>query len=343
MTPLRSLSARNPRAAQLWAATALLAAGLTSLVVQALASPDGTSAGAVGTFVVVVLAAPVLVRLPAERVAPWVVLAPLLGVAAIVTLDLGSGDAGITGIVFFILPVVFAAAHLRAVGVVVVCAATSAGVAVVVFTLLPRGLATVDATYVTVVLLLVSAVLGRSAAQNERALHRLRLLADLDPLTGLATRRVLDTATAGLARAQRGSGGTGRGALLLVDLDRFKAVNDTHGHLGGDAALTHVAALLRSACRGDDLAARMGGDELAVLLVGCTPEDATRRAHDVVDLVRTTPLVLSDGTRVPLSVSVGVAPVHVLSRTSEDLYARADGALYAAKRAGRDRAVTASA
>lgn len=326
----------------LWAACALAASIVTSQVVQVATHPETMDAVTLATSALVLGVAVALVRLPTAWTAPFVLLAPLLGVAAIVALDLLSRDATFTGLAFFVIPAVYAAALLRAGAIAVVCLATTAGGAVTVFSLLPASPAAVDLAYLAVLVVLISTVLGRTAAQHDALVLRLRTAADTDPLTGLATRRVLDAATADLGGGRSGSP-TGGGALLLVDLDRFKSVNDTYGHLSGDAALTHVAEVLRSACRGDDLAARMGGDELAVLLVGCTPEDATRRAHDVVDPVRTTPLVLSDGTRVPLSVSVGVAPVHVLSRTSEDLYARADEALYAAKRAGRDRAVTASA
>ena len=334
MTLVRSLGARRPRAARAWACASMAATMLTSLVVQGLASHDGTNATAVTSTVLVLGLVVLVLRLPAERVSPWLVLFPLLGVAILVVLDLGSHDAGVTGQVFLVLPVIWAAAHLRAAGVVVVTAASTAADAVVVLSVLPREDALVDLSYTTVLLVAVAAVLGRSTARQEVLVLRLRHQADSDALTGLATRRVLDSA------ATRVEAATG-GALLLVDLDGFKAVNDTHGHLGGDAALVHVASLLRSACREGDVAARMGGDELAVLLVGCSADDARRRAQDVVALVRATPLVLPDGTSVPLSVSAGVAAAAATDGSFDALYGRADAALYAAKRAGRDRAVSA--
>ena len=334
VTLVRSLSARRPRAARAWACSSIAAAMLTSFVAQGLASHDGTNATAVTSTVVVLALVALLLRLPAERVSPWLVGFPLLGVAIVVVLDLGSDDAGVTGQVFLVLPVIWAAAHLRAAGIVVVTAASAAADAVVVLSVLPREPALVDLTYMTVLLVSVAAVLGRAVARQEALVERLRHQAERDALTGLATRRVLDAA------ADRGVGT--QGALLLVDLDAFKAVNDTHGHLGGDAALAHVAALVRAGCRDGDVAARLGGDELALLLVGCSAEDASRRAQDLVAAVRATPLVLPDGTRVPLSISAGVAPASAADHALEDLYARADAALYAAKRAGRGRAVTAA-
>ncbi|MFB9376985.1 diguanylate cyclase [Kineococcus gynurae] len=332
--PAALFAPRNPRAAQVWAALSLAVAALTNALVQAVASDDGISPSTLLTTVGVVLGALVVVRARPERVAPWILLVPLLGVLVVVTLDLRSGDAGVTGQVFFVIPVVWAAAHLRVGGVAVVTAMTIAGEATVVFSILPRAQAWVEFTYLAVLVAVVGAVLARSAANQERLVRRLRELARVDPLTGLVTRRVLERATAALGSADRA-------ALVLVDLDRFKTVNDVHGHRGGDLALVHVAEILTSRCRDSDVVARLGGDELAVLLRGCSIEDARTRADDLVRAVRETPLALPDGTRVPLTVSVGTA-MHLFPGTPDELYERADVALYTAKRTGRDRAVLAA-
>jgi diguanylate cyclase (GGDEF)-like protein len=274
----------------------------------------------------------VLLRMRAERAAPLVVIAPLAGTGTIVWLDLLSADAGITGQVFFIVPVIWAAAQLRLGGAALVTAATVAGEAVVVFTLLPLDEAFTDFAYLTVLLVLICGVLSRSGANQERLVERLREQASIDPLTGLWTRRVLDSATEQVVAA-----GAADAALVVIDLDRFKVINDTHGHLGGDAALAHVAAILSGRCREGDLVARMGGDELAVLMLDCPPATAARRAQAFVDVVRDNPLHLPGGVVVPLSISAGLASSNVATRRAEDLYACADSALYEAKRSGRGR------
>ncbi len=274
----------------------------------------------------------VLLRRRVDRVGPLIVLAPLAGVLAIVWLDLVTRDASVTGQVFFIVPVVWAAAQLRVGGAALVTAATIAGEGVVVWTLLEPQRAVTDFAYLTVLLLLVSGVLNRSGAVQERLVEQLRQQASIDPLTGLWTRRVLDRATARAVERR-----AGEASLVIIDLDRFKTINDTYGHLGGDAALTHVASLLTGRCREGDLVARMGGDELAVLMLDCPRETAACRSQQFVDVVRATPLRLPDGTLVPLSISAGLASLSPTATRAEDLYASADAALYVAKRTGRDR------
>ena len=111
----------------------------------------------------------------------------------------------------------------------------------------------------------------------------------------------------------------------------------------GDDALVHLARVLTGAIRATDaVVSRLGGDELAVLLPGCSAEVAARRAEDLVAAVRATPLPLPDGRLLPLTVSVGVA--HAPDHASDlcDLYGAADAALYAAKRGGRDRSAVAA-
>ncbi|MCI2237418.1 GGDEF domain-containing protein [Paenibacillus sp. TRM 82003] len=270
--------------------------------------------------------------LPVRRAGHLVVLAPLAGTGTVVWLDLLSADAGLTGQVFSCVPVIWAAGQLRLGGPALVTAATVAAEALVVLTLLPRERALADLAYVTTLLLLVAGVLAHGAVTQERLVERLRHQVDVDPLTGLVTRRVLDAA------AERAVGAPGAGvALVVVDVDRFKAVDDTHGHLGGDAALAHVAALLTARCRPGDVVARMGGDELAVLMPGCPEEVAAQRAEALVEAVRGQPHVLPGGLRVPLSVSAGLARGPRHAGSARDLYASADSALQAAERAGRDR------
>jgi diguanylate cyclase len=147
-----------------------------------------------------------------------------------------------------------------------------------------------------------------------------------DPLTGLANRRHLDELMAG---------GLAGHAILLVDVDHFKRVNDEHSHLVGDRVLRQLAGLLRGACRGVDTVVRFGGEEFAVLLAGSDLTDATRAAQRL----RCEVAAHDWGAVAPdlaVTVSIGLA----LGDESADpavVLGHADERLYAAKRAGRDR------
>jgi len=164
-------------------------------------------------------------------------------------------------------------------------------------------------------------------------------LARTDPLTGLANRRALDEALQhGLARLRTDDVAP---CLLLVDIDHFKRVNDGHSHLVGDLALRAVAEVLRVQTRERDLAARWGGEEFALLLHGCTPQ----QAHAIAERVRANVAAadcsaFAGGLR--LTVSIGVA-VGACGMRAEALVARADHALLDAKRRGRDRVIAATA
>ena len=167
---------------------------------------------------------------------------------------------------------------------------------------------------------------------DQRTLER---LSRTDDLSGLLNRRAFgeDLAQA-LARARRERTG---GALLYVDLDNFKPINDRFGHARGDAVLRAVAKALRASCRAYDLAARLGGDEFAVWLGGVDAAGARRRATEL--LARTTDLA-SDAhcEDAPLSLSIGVATVAPgTDETAEQLIRRADAAMYVGKRAGKNR------
>ena len=126
-------------------------------------------------------------------------------------------------------------------------------------------------------------------------------------------------------------------SLIMFDLDGFKEINDHFGHLAGNAALKHVAGLLRNFVRETDVAGRFGGDEFMVLLPETPKHIAERLASGIQALICATPLRLEDHGPLPLSVSLGMAAFPRDARTAETLMAEADGAMYQAKRAGRNQ------
>jgi diguanylate cyclase len=129
-------------------------------------------------------------------------------------------------------------------------------------------------------------------------------------------------------------------SVLLLDLDHFKAINDAHGHDGGDRALQHVAALLGQLTRGSDYLFRYGGEEFVVVLVAATAAQAEVIAENLRRQIAQTPAQLADGTALALTASIGVA-AHDGHPDYERLMARADAAMYQAKKRGRNRVVLA--
>jgi two-component system cell cycle response regulator len=177
------------------------------------------------------------------------------------------------------------------------------------------------------------------AALRVKALHdqlveanrRLAEQAMTDELTGLANRRhgahALERAVALAVRHGHAL------ALARIDLDRFKAINDTHGHQAGDEVLAEVAHRLAEAVRGGDELARWGGDEFVAILPATDRAGALRAAERMRAAVAVTPVEVR-GAQVPVTISVGWA--HWVGDTPDDLLARADRALYEAKDVGRD-------
>jgi diguanylate cyclase (GGDEF)-like protein/PAS domain S-box-containing protein len=170
---------------------------------------------------------------------------------------------------------------------------------------------------------------------------RLQHLVDHDSLTGLFNRRrfeqelerhVTHTARYGAA-----------GALLVLDLDDFKAVNDTLGHHAGDELIIAVAGLLRTQLRDSDVIARLGGDEFAILLPAGTVDEAAAVAAKLVRAVREEVTVLGARRSRRITTSVGVAPFSSTEATGEEVLISADLAMYEAKEAGRNRHVVYAA
>lgn len=163
------------------------------------------------------------------------------------------------------------------------------------------------------------------------------LEAGADTLTRLLTRRFLPTV---LRREIELAQTHGHGfAVVVLDMDHFKAINDTHGHTVGDRALQHVANLLTHSVRSSDYVFRMGGEEFLVVLVGAGLEQGRRIAESLRQRISSHPLPLEGGGEQALSASLGVA-VHDGHPDYERLLARTDRAMYEAKRKGRNRVET---
>ncbi|GGM16994.1 sensor domain-containing protein [Nakamurella endophytica] len=179
-------------------------------------------------------------------------------------------------------------------------------------------------------------------SERKRYEEQLARLADHDPLTGLFNRRRFDEELAShLDRCRRYGGPAG--ALMMLDLDNFKAVNDTLGHHVGDQLLVSVGDVLRARMRSSDVVARLGGDEFVVLLPRVDRAGAETVARDVVDLIRSEVRVL-DGTRPRrVTASVGVVLIEDLGAAPSELLASSDMVMYDAKDAGRDRFVVMDA
>jgi diguanylate cyclase (GGDEF)-like protein len=168
-------------------------------------------------------------------------------------------------------------------------------------------------------------------------------LADTDPLTGLANRRRFgEELTQTLRRAERYGE---RFALVVLDLDRFKSVNDEHGHEAGDRLLVAAAGVLGQGLRDSDVVARLGGEEFGAILVHAdagAAREVTERLRAAVAALRVPLPAAADGGELRATISAGVAVYPDHGRDDRDLMRSADRALYSAKNAGRDRVVVAA-
>ena len=178
------------------------------------------------------------------------------------------------------------------------------------------------------------------SVMTRRLNHRLKVLSTVDVLTGLLNRRAATESLMECSGAPEANG-----VLMLIDIDKFKSINDRFGHDAGDRALRELAARLRKACRPDDLLARWGGEEFLVACKNLDAQQASALAERLRLAASRWPIDVSEKHRIQLTISIGFAPYPFFSdphRTAvepiswQDVTRIADRALYAAKRSGRN-------
>ncbi len=200
-----------------------------------------------------------------------------------------------------------------------------------------------SSTIVATGLMLSAVVDERSRAMDKLALalRELQAQASTDPLTGLSNRRYLwEFLLREWIRSRRKEGSL---AVIMMDLDYFKRVNDSFGHEAGDVVLTEIAALLKAQIRGSDIACRFGGEEFALVLPDATLEAVQRRAEDIRAAIRRLDLKYRSQPLGSITASFGIARTPDHAGDPESLLRASDQALYEAKAAGRNCVVTHSA
>ncbi|MGX6606991.1 diguanylate cyclase [Micromonosporaceae bacterium Da 78-11] len=262
---------------------------------------------------------------------------PFLSIGLIGGLNFVTRDSSTGAQLFYLWPVLYATNFLSRRVTTVTLILVSAAEATTVFPLLSAGAALGDWSSLTLAMTLTAFIVSSLRSRNDRLLGVLGTQAFADSLTGLANRRSFD---AELARAVAWSHRVGEPiALLTLDVDHFKTINDTWGHAVGDEALKQIAEALRTAVQGDHgVVARLGGDEFVVLL-RTDPASALRAAERIraaVDRIDGLP-----GGPPQVSIGVAVLPDH--AGTVEEFVFASDAALYDAKSGGRGRTAMAPA
>jgi diguanylate cyclase (GGDEF)-like protein len=338
MSLLAQLQPRDRElAARVISTLALVAGGVTVLFAAIAPGSQGTTAASIAitisTSMVIVVAAIVLRRVHSTADWFWVAF-PFLAVSAIVGLDLMTNDASVSAQIFFFFPALYAAFQLPRYGALAVGVAAITGDLIDTFTLLPSSVAIMQSAYLAAAIITSMVLLVVSGERQDELVAQLKRQAAIDSLTGLVTRRVLDNAAASALSGAASELGTG---LILLDIDKFKHINDEYGHPVGDEVLVQLAELLLIGVRPSDTVSRMGGDEIAILLAGCSVDAVTTRAEQILWEVRAHPFEVEPGLMLSVSVSIGVAHLPTHGADLRSLYGAADWSLYAAKRGGRNQ------
>ncbi|MBL8521442.1 MAG: GGDEF domain-containing protein [Betaproteobacteria bacterium] len=207
----------------------------------------------------------------------------------------------------------------------------------------PDSLLVADAAVnvAAIVLLSTLPVIGTTAfilMCSERLRQQWEHAAATDDLTGLPNRRSITATGNAHFNAARRAGQVGTFAVAVIDIDRFKSINDRFGHEGGDIALKHVARVLDTHCRGPSLVGRQGGEEFVALLDIANAEEARIAAERLRQAIESLPAPLAD-TPLPVTASIGVGVMAGSDADYDAVLQRADRALYAAKQGGRNRVV----
>ncbi len=176
---------------------------------------------------------------------------------------------------------------------------------------------------------------AKQLVQLRQTMDRLRAEGDIDPLTGLANRRRFRTALS--REVERWHRYGAPCTLLMLDIDLMKSINDKYGHPAGDAVIRHIATTLSRVSRNVDTAARVGGEEFALLLAGISDAKAEAAARRLLAILAEQPI---EGVgNITVSIGLAACPTHADSERS--LYAASDKALYVAKNEGRNRVAVA--
>jgi diguanylate cyclase (GGDEF)-like protein len=183
--------------------------------------------------------------------------------------------------------------------------------------------------------LLAAALEGPAQAlDNALTLRRAEALSVTDDLTQLYNSRYMNHVLR--REVKRASRSNRPLSLLFLDLDGFKSVNDSHGHLAGSRALVEAAAVIRGSARETDVAARFGGDEFALILPETGTEGASSVAERLRDRIAAHPFLAGDGLSIRLTASVGVATLPDVANSAEELVRAADMAMYHVKESGKN-------
>lgn len=183
---------------------------------------------------------------------------------------------------------------------------------------------------------------SRRKAEQElyKAQETLRKIASTDILTGLDNRASLYLKLESLFKAHKGTENTF--SIMFIDIDHFKQVNDTHGHLAGDNILRSISDLLKESIRPDDIIGRYGGEEIIIGLPNCSSSNALELAERIRKLVNRTKFNVSkeeNSAQISVTISIGISSINKLINDIEVIVDQADKAIYIAKDAGRNRTV----